>query len=121
MISAIPGISRVTAALLLKRWSVVDILSQKIAPDELSNFTYDSGAKLGNRAKVLTSDLAPYHAKIMSSIPGITFESANLILTTIPFSVIVSSTVEKGSISKIVRANGKKLGAAESKIIGIFT
>lgn len=122
MISAIPGISRVTAALLLKKWSVVDILGQKILFEELSNFTYDSGAKLGNRANALTADLTPYHTKIIASIPGITFEAANLVLTVVPFSAIVSSAVEKGVIAKIVRANGKKLGAAaESKILSIFT
>lgn len=121
MVSAVPGISKVTAAMLLKKWSVLELLGQRIAPEELANFTYDSGAKLGNRSNVLNADLSPYHAKIISSIPGITYEAANLILTSVRFADILSSNMEKGSIAKIVRPNGKKIGAAaEGKILDIF-
>jgi len=120
MIAVVPGVSRVTAALLLKKWSVFDLLEQKVSGDELAAFTYQSGAKLGNRAAALTADLAPHHAKLISQIPGIKEEVAVVILAAVPFAALLSG-FPKGAVANITRANGKKVGkAAEAKIVAMF-
>lgn len=120
MVAVVPGVSRVTAALLLKKWSVFDLLEQKVSGEDLAAFTYQSGAKLGNRAAALTANLTPHHAKILAQIPGITEEVASAILGAIPFATLLGG-FPKGSIANVTKTNGKKIGkAAEGKVVSIF-
>jgi ERCC4-type nuclease len=120
MVAVVPGVSRVTAALLLKRWSVFDLLEQKVSGEDLAAFTYQSGAKLGNRAAALTANLTPHHTKILAQIPGITEEVASAILAAVPFATLLGG-FPKGSIANIAKANGKKIGkAAEAKVVTTF-
>lgn len=120
---AITGVGEIISKLLLKNWTIMELLFE--TPDEktLANITYPDGNKLGpNRAKTLRKNLkkSDTHVKILSSVNGVTKSSAKLIVKLDYFTKEAIADITK--IGKDGKASKKKIGnAVANRIIEIFS
>jgi ERCC4-type nuclease len=124
MLKTIKGVTFRTAALILEKFSIHKIILGQMDVGVLCAMQYPSGNILGNQGLKIAASCkalcgkakgAPKaQARIISSIKGVTLQSAADILERVPFVNIVCSKFDPGGISNIKRSTGmyprKRLG-----------
>jgi len=139
MWESIPGVSNKTAPILISRYPIHKIIcaeADEIADlkQEISELKYNSGIKVGLKKAAKILELAysgdnearkeknrQASIKILTCIPGITSQTAELIIDNYPLRDICSGQVENNNIAELKKKNGRRIGEkAAEKIIDIL-
>lgn len=123
-ISAIPQISEATSKVLLKKYNILELITQTPKVDDIAELIYpSSGAKFGEaRAKTFIKNLKKEEVliKILVAINGITKPNAKSIVNLNSLDVDLIAELEK--ISKDGKNTKKKIGKKiANRIIEIFS
>jgi ERCC4-type nuclease len=128
LLTSLRGVGYNTAMVVLKRYTLHDVLNNKADPLVMVDLLYPGGFRLGKFALTLTKHCKTFannvkaHAKMLASINGITLPTARIILTTVPFLSIVNNTFKKGDIANIKKTETRRVGeAVENNLIRVFT
>lgn len=111
MLQKIPLMSWNICIILLEKYTLRELLTQKATSGEISKLTYPSGISLQNKAEKIVKNLSnyvPYQSKMLSIIPGITPATASIILKNISFEKIL----EGSDVSQIKKSEKRKIGKA---------
>lgn len=111
MLQKIPLMSWNICTILLEKYTLRELLTQRATPGEISKLTYPSGISLQNKAEKIVKNLSnyvPYQSKMLSVIPGITPATASIILKNISFEKIL----EGSDVSQIKKSEKRKIGKA---------
>jgi ERCC4-type nuclease len=130
MLKCIPHISYKTAASLLKKYSLQQILLKKVSKEEYQELQHlDTGYVLGARGERIYNLIMKIgnwensrfiYENILACIPGITQSAAKLILDKVPMENIVLGTFESTTISNIKKGKRCVGASIETKIKHIF-
>jgi ERCC4-type nuclease len=123
-ISAIPNVSESTSKVILKKWSILELLTQKLTTNDFSELKYpSSGAKFGEaRAKTLIQNLRREDTmvKILESVNGVTKPNAKRIVALNVFDINSIANITK--VNKEGKVTDKKIGkVVAERIINVFT
>ena len=117
MLQKIPLMSWNICTILLRKYKLKELLRGEAKVEEISQLTYPSGISLSGKAQRLKNNLSNYssrEAKMLSVIPGITLQTANIILSSVSF----RDLLEGADVSQIQKTKKRKLGKAiNEKII----
>lgn len=111
MLQKIPLMSWNICTILLKKYTLRELLLGQAKNEEISQLTYPSGISLRNKALKLIknlSDYSPYETKMLSIVPGITLPTAKLIIDKITFKELLAGA----DISQIRKTEKRKIGKA---------
>jgi ERCC4-type nuclease len=129
MLRSLKGITATTAVLLLKRYSIHDILMCNMEVSVISQLTYSSGFRLGKRGediyrtcrKLLTDNGRGACINILSCVHGVTVQTASSILDVVSFNDLVNGRVVKTRLSDIKKSAKRKVGpTVADRIIATF-
>ena len=128
MLCSIPGVSMATAKLLLSKCHLADLLSNSMNQVEMSDLTYESGFRIGDKRssgvsrKIRTlSSNVDMCRKMLTCIDSVSSDSAQLILRRVDMEKIIQGDLVDGEIADIRRSNGRKLGLClENKVKRAF-
>jgi ERCC4-type nuclease len=126
--SCIPNITEKTACLFInKNYHISDLILNKISQDEIYAFKYENGYIIGKRASKIWegSRILPkntkYFVNMLSQINGVTKKTANIILTTISWEMLLKGEISNEELSNIKKNdNGRKLGKVVADRINKF-
>lgn len=127
MLAKMPSVSYATASVVLRRYTLGEVLSGRTSAAELRDLKYDTNVRLGERGvrvhsaahQILTSVSRPQGAalklaiKMLSCIRGVTAECAFKILERVDMCSLLSGNYEDAAIADIPNAKStRRLGLA---------
>ena len=126
MLKKIPGISYKSASAILNHYNIKQILTGQTEEEKCYNIQYiDSGFKLGGKGVKIHKNCKGLNTttqeKILSCIPGITCNTASIILKNISFENLITLNFETGSIKNLNKSEKRKIGnVIENKVKLVF-
>lgn len=123
--ACIPNVTNVTGSLFIQHnIHIADFLNGVIKSSDIEDIRYDSGAVIGKRAakmlrfsKNTDVDNYKHYCNILSAIPGITKQTAAVILTIVSFKELLSGSLSVDDLATIKKTEKSKVGRKASESI----